>query len=181
MIDPGVSKIITAVALPNRQELLWGIILLTLYTAIALPLGFATGLLKWQPVTSVYLALKISATSLIAPALPEEIVFRVLLFPLPTQDLEELPVVSAIASILVFVIYHPVNALCFFPQGRWLFCKPIFLLLAGLLGLVCTVSYWQSASLWLPVGIHWLAVTVWLTAFGGYSLLYRKDANNLKA
>ena len=65
------------------------------------------------------------------------------------------------------MIYHPVNALTFFPQGREIFFNPIFLSLATALGIACTVTYWQTGSLWIPVLIHWLAVVVWLVYFGG--------------
>lgn len=48
----------------------------------------------------------------------------------------------------------------------------VFLLLAALLGFVCSVAYLQSGSLWTSVVIHWLAVVVWLLLLGGYKKLY---------
>jgi predicted Abi (CAAX) family protease len=42
---------------------------------------------------------------------------------------------------------------------------------ALLLGLICTIAYWQSGSWWVPVAMHWLVVFVWLMFFGGYGQL----------
>ncbi|MFB2837851.1 type II CAAX prenyl endopeptidase Rce1 family protein [Floridanema evergladense] len=75
-------------------------------------------------------------------------------------------------SLVLFIIYHPMNAVTFFPAGRKTFFNPIFLLLAAVLGIVCSVVYLQSGSLWLPVIIHWLVVVVWLVFLGGYKQLH---------
>ncbi|MEL6500374.1 MAG: CPBP family glutamic-type intramembrane protease, partial [Cyanobacteria bacterium J06623_1] len=95
-------------------------------------------------------------------------------------------------SLLLFVIYHPLNALTFFPQGKETFFDPIFLSLAGILGLTCAIAYQQTGSLWLPVAIHqrsqqapsfyggvicdWLAVVFWLLCFDGLHRL-KMDSN----
>jgi len=100
-----------------------------------------------------------------------------LLLPAPS---DKIPFNSYLAwsgfSLLLFVVYHPLNALIFFPQGRAVFFNPIFLILATALGVVCIITYWQTASLSIPVVIHWLAVVLWLLCFGGLTKLNYKLA-----
>jgi predicted Abi (CAAX) family protease len=106
------------------------------------------------------------------PALVEELVFRVIALPYPTGLNPFWPTVAAMGlSLVLFVLYHPLNALLFYPKGRGLFFQPIFLGLATLLGAIATVLYWQTGSLWLITIFHWLVVVVWLMALGGYAQL----------
>jgi uncharacterized protein len=66
-----------------------------------------------------------------------------------------------ILSWLLFVFYH-------LPPWTPVFFKtPVFLMGAGLVGLVCTLSYAQSRSIWTAVFIHWTIVVVWLLLLGG--------------
>jgi predicted Abi (CAAX) family protease len=74
-------------------------------------------------------------------------------------------------SLALFTASHPVNAILFSPTHRPTFTDPVFLVLAALLGLTCTLAYLQSGSLWPPVAIHWTAVVVWLLFLGGYRRL----------
>ena len=82
-------------------------------------------------------------------------------------------------SLALFVIYHPLNALTFFPQGRPVFFSFHFLILAAALGATCNIAYWLSGSLWIPVLIHWLAVVFWLLCFGGLEKLNYIDADSV--
>ncbi len=50
--------------------------------------------------------------------------------------------------------------------------RAVFLVLAALLGIICSLAYIQSGSLWTPVMIHWLLVVVWLLLLVGYRKLY---------
>ncbi len=175
ILGNAIAKISKALmTIPSLVDWQIGGFLVLGYGVLALILGYATGLIRFQLVESWPLATRILSTSLFAPALLEEMIFRVSLLPLPTGNLEQLPWLSAIASIVLFVIYHPLNALTFFPQGRSLFWRPIFLVLAGFLGIVCLLGYWLSRSLWLPVTIHWLVVSCWLILGDGHSLLYQE-------
>ncbi|XGV98198.1 MAG: CPBP family glutamic-type intramembrane protease [Leptolyngbya sp. BL-A-14] len=36
-----------------------------------------------------------------------------------------------------------------------------------MLGIICTLSYLKSGSLWMPVVMHWVIVVSWLLIFGG--------------
>lgn len=135
--------------IPTGEHWLLGIILLIIYGAIALVWGFKSDFLQFGLLGSPFKISQIIVTSFFAPALIEEIVFRVLLFPQPTQNLKQIPVIAAILNLLIFILYHPLNALTFFPRGRKIFFEGTFLGLAGLLGLICIVAYWLSSSLWL--------------------------------
>lgn len=116
--------------------------------------------------------LLLAARVLLVPALLEEGFWRVLLLPHPTEIMSDrkrwrmgLPVLG------LFVVIHPLNAMTLYPLAFDTFTDPIFLLAAALLGLVCTIAYWQSGSWWVVAAMHWLVVLVWLLFLGGYSAL----------
>lgn len=161
--------------IPTSEHWLLGIVLLTVYASIAMGLGFKSNFLKFQLLKSPLKINQIVIFSFFAPALIEEIVFRVLLLPQPTQNLQQLSPVTVIVNLLIFVLYHPLNSLTFFPSGRKTFFDPTFLSLATLLGTICIIAYWLSSSLWLPVVLHWIVVITWLIVLGGYNLLSRTD------
>ena len=142
------------------------------YALFMLVLGLTTGFLHWDLCRSNKIIVRVMATSLITPAILEELFFRVILLPYPSGKIApKLYFIESVFSLCLFVIYHPLNATTFFPQGRKTFFNPIFLILATALGVVCTLSYWQTGSLWLPVSIHWLSVVLWLLCFGGLNQL----------
>jgi predicted Abi (CAAX) family protease len=64
-------------------------------------------------------------------------------------------------SWVLFLLYH------LHPFVPPFFKTPGFLIGAALIGIICTLSYIRSGSIWLPVILHWLTVAVWLLAFGG--------------
>lgn len=146
--------------------------LLLVYTAITYGIGFGSRFLIVEPVTAWKEIGTTIAIALVFPAIVEEILFRVILLPHPLEfSRGEIGLVSltlwSTICLGVFILAHPLNALIFFPSRKPTFCNPIFLLLAGLLGLICTVSYLQSGSFWLPMLLHWILVVVWLLYFGG--------------
>jgi predicted Abi (CAAX) family protease len=160
--------------IPETEAWLQTLGLLMLFTLIALPLGFHSGFLQVDVLKMSWkTALGIIATSLITPAVTEELFFRVLFLPQTTEHVSISKLwLWGIISLVMFVVYHPLNALSFFSQGLETFFNSAFLLLATLLGITCSLAYLQSGSLWTPVVIHWLAVVVWLLFLGGYRKLY---------
>jgi predicted Abi (CAAX) family protease len=166
-----ISSIVTLPSLTNWIEL---VCLLLIYASIALPIGFKTKFLYWNWQSSPKIISRIILTSLFAPAILEEIFFRVLLLPYPT---EKLSIATSyfwiIVSLILFIIYHPLNAITFFPAGRKTFFNPIFLFSAALLGLIGTIAYLRSGSLWLTAFIHWVVVVIWLIFLGGYERLFK--------
>ena len=96
------------------------------------------------------------------PALLEELGFRVLLLPHPTETIAPSKRwLFSIISWLFFVVYH------LHPFTPSFFKMPAFLIGAGLLGIICTVSYLKSGSIWIAIAIHWVIVVGWLLFFGG--------------
>ena len=80
-------------------------------------------------------------------------------------------------SVFIFIIYHPLNALTFYKRGNPTFLQPVFLTLAGLLGLICALAYYFTGSLLIVAFIHWLVVVVWLFILGGRNKLNRRYAD----
>lgn len=146
-------------------------VLVPVFMLIALPIGFGAGLLKVQPLDSAVAPL-LPLTLFIFPSLLEEIFFRGVLIPrnILQQGIAR-TVYAIIFSTILFVAWHPLNALLFNPTAIPLFLDPWFLLIVAALGLTCGYSYVISRSIWVPVIIHWLTVTVWVLLLGGRNLL----------
>ena len=108
----------------------------------------------------------------VLPALAEELLFRVLLLPHPQEHASDAGRwLWGTLALGLFVASHPLEALISSSARRGTFTDPVFLLLAGLLGLVCTIAYLESGSLWPPVVIHWSAASAWLLVLGGHGKL----------
>lgn len=141
------------------------------YVAMAIPIGLGSGMIKpalasWE--TFLYMPI----TLMIFPSLLEEAFFRGLLIPRNTGDGGTGRIVFfCLASSLLFVAWHPLNALTINPVAREFFLDPWFLLITFLLGLSCSLGYIHTRSLWTPVLMHWLTVFVWVLFLGGRNLL----------
>jgi predicted Abi (CAAX) family protease len=156
--------------LPNNLGSVLG--LLVSYGAIAVIFGIITGFIGWQRQAWTLGDLRLLLRLFLAPALVEELLFRCLLLPHPIEGASLGNTAIAIfLSTLLFIIYHPANALTFYRPGRPTFWDWRFLSLAGLLGLTCAICYQLSGSLWPPVIIHWLAVSIWIIGGGGRARL----------
>ncbi len=143
--------------------------ILGVYAALALSIGWRDGFLPsqwhWPPIPQL---LRRASGYLLMPAFGEELLFRGLLLPHPLEGVSVAGTLPWIAlSIGLFVLYHPLAARLWYPQGRALFRDPRFLLQCSLLGLACALAYDLSGSLWWPVLIHWLAVVLWLEPLQG--------------
>jgi uncharacterized protein len=141
------------------------------YVALALAVGFGSGLLAPE-LAKGKLFLFLPFTLLVFPSLLEEALFRGLLIPRNTRDRGTRQVLfySLLSSVL-FVAWHPLNALTINPGAQEIFLNPWFLLIAFFLGLSCSLGYIYSRSLWVPVLMHWLTVLVWVLFLGGRNLL----------
>jgi predicted Abi (CAAX) family protease len=144
-----------------------------LFLVCAIPIGMLSVLLR--PSLPYFSPTEMAGTGLlilVQPALAEEILFRGLLLPRRADSMSRgrLFVVAA-AALVVYVAAHPLNALIFKPGALTLFESPAYLVIAALLGVACTATYWISRSIWPPVAIHWLTVVVRIWFFGGRALL----------
>ncbi|MEH2423862.1 MAG: CPBP family glutamic-type intramembrane protease [Nostoc sp.] len=168
-----LNRILASLAIPTRQDWLVVVLLLIIYSIIALPYGWKFGFLQirfWSE-NWIYTCLLI-LRCLFTPAINEELFFRVLLLPHPSEITNWLQwSLWAIGGLVLFVLYHPLNAKIFFKAGIPTFFNRVFLTLTLWLGIICTVAYTLTGSLWVIVLIHWVVVVVWLIVFGGITKL----------
>ncbi len=139
----------------------------------AVPLGIVSGLLHPSlPQLSAGGALLTAVTIAVHPAFTEELVFRVLLLPRRLDAISRTRLYAVVAvAVFLYVAAHPLNAYFFWPKAMPIFGNPFYLAMTTLLGLACVTAYFISGSIWLPVLIHWLTVTLWLLLLGGQRLL----------
>lgn len=145
--------------------------LVPVFVIISVAVGFTSGLLNVEPMTSK-MAVLLPLTLFVFPSLLEEAFFRGILIPRNIADSGAGKVTGAVAvSTIVFVAWHPLNALAFNHSAIPLFLDPWFLLIVCALGITCGYGYVVSRSVWVPVIIHWATVTVWVLLLGGRNLV----------
>jgi hypothetical protein len=132
-----VRRFTTAfLTVPSQQDWLRAVDLLLLYALIYLPIGFKSEFLQVNFQANWQTIVKVIAGAFFMPGLLEELGFRVLLIPHPIENASQLRQwFWIIFSWLLFVAYH-LN-----PFAPVFFRESAFLLGAGLLGIVCTISY----------------------------------------
>ncbi len=181
---PGIfQRLLLSLALPQPQDWLIVGVILFIYGAIALPFGFRSGFLHFSFTTANWWQqLQIALKAAIFPALSEELCFRVLPLAHPIEVINwQKWGLWAAFMISLFIFYHPFNAKTFFKAGIPTFFDPIFLTLAGFLGLTCTVAYAMTGSLWAIAFIHWMVVVVWLLGLGGLKKLTLHETTHNQA
>lgn len=158
-----LQRVVAATITPPQPRSWWyAIALLFLYGVIYLPYGFAVSFLKLDVQTNWQTVLGVLASSFVMPGVVEELMFRVLLVPRATESFLIWQRWGWIGgSWVLFLLYH------LHPLTPLFFREPAFLIGAGLVGIICTVSYIQSRSLWVPAVIHWVIVANWLLLLGG--------------
>ncbi|MEO7689415.1 MAG: CPBP family glutamic-type intramembrane protease [Sphingomonas sp.] len=127
-------------------------------------IAWAGGLARFHPLPVGMAWLRIASVVFVLPALAEELIFRALLVPRPDQ---EFPAWRAIATIALFVGWHPFQALTFGPPWSALFLTLPFLGAVVVLGATLTAIYRKTGSIWPCVAVHWLLVMSWKLLFGG--------------
>lgn len=143
---------------------------LPVYVFFALWIGFKSGLLYFNPISSD-MRYFLVITLFVMPSLLEEILFRGVMIPLNTYKKSKKHVFYyLIFSTLLYVAWHPFNALVN-PISAVFFMNPYFLTIVFLLGITCGISYIYSRSLWAPVIIHWITVVVWVIFLGGRNMI----------
>jgi uncharacterized protein len=117
-------------------------------------------------------AIVLPLTLFIFPALLEEAFFRGVLIPNHCREKGwvKISIMTLLSSVL-FVAWHPLNALTVNTGAQEFFLNEAFLVIVFLLGMVCSLSYILSRSLWVPIIIHWLTVLVWVLFLGGRNLV----------
>jgi predicted Abi (CAAX) family protease len=162
---------------PSVNDWIWAVILLLIYSLTVIPLGFNLQFLKAEiPNIGRKTMLRLILITLFIPATAEEIFFRVLLLPHKTEHVSMTSqwILGSI-SLILFIIYHPLNAAVFANYAKTTFSSFAFLASAAILAIVCTVSYLKSGSIYPPIILHWLFVLGWLLGLGGYRKLHRQS------
>lgn len=128
--------------------------------------GFLGGLMHWRPVFDAQL-LRLAVVAIIVPALGEELLFRAALLPDPAGD--GVPWPRVLASTLLFVLWHPAQALAFGPHWAAVVLDPWFLASVAATGVALSRLSLSTGSIWPPVALHWLIVVTWKALLGGPS------------
>jgi uncharacterized protein len=169
-----VERLLRALTtLPDRRG--WGFTLVVLlaYGAAAAAIGVPTGFLTLAPARlPAGTLLGTSAVLLLHPSLVEELLFRVLPIPHPSEGASTRATALGTAlGLLLFLAVHPLNGLALRPAALAVFTSPVFLSLAGLLGLAGSAVYLRTGSVWPAALLHWVAVEAWVFLLGGGALL----------
>ena len=158
---------------PGKADIIFSVAVALIYAAIALPVGLLTGFLKIRVLemnTSTMVILPLSL--LVMPSFLEELFFRALMLPHKTRRLAaQKKVFLSLLSIFVFIAWHPINAITINLAAYPVFTNPVFLILATIMAVACTVTYLKSGSVWIPVVIHWITVLVWVFFLGGRNVV----------
>jgi predicted Abi (CAAX) family protease len=109
---------------------------------------------------------RIAIIALVAPAVGEELLFRVLLLPPPGPLV---PAWRIALSTGLFVLWHPPQALLFGPHWAAVVLNPGFLAAVAVLGIALCRLYTRTGSIWPCVLLHWAAVVAWKAFLGGPS------------
>lgn len=150
---------------PDRRHWIEALGLFGIYAAITAPVVLVTGMVTFAPHIDSSL-LVIAVIAFFAPALGEELVFRVVLQPKPGRDpaarralwRDGLFWVRIALSLVLFLIWHPAQIWLGLPTAQPMFAEPVFLGAAGLMAVACTVSYQRSTSIWPAITAHWALV-----------------------
>ncbi|XOF32521.1 MAG: type II CAAX prenyl endopeptidase Rce1 family protein [Candidatus Electrothrix sp. YB6] len=151
------------------QEWKFSLALMTIFGGIAVAVGSAGSLYQLEMLQSRMMYF-LPFSLFLFPAFLEESFFRGILIPHNTK--EKGPAAGLLFTLLsaaLFTAWHPLNALTVNPGASELFLNPSFLAIAFCLGIVCSLSYIRSRSLWTPIIMHWLVI--WVLFLGGRNLI----------
>jgi uncharacterized protein len=107
-------------------------------------------------------AVRLAVLLFMAPALGEELIFRGLLIPRRGRKAPWMAL-----SVVLFVLWHPLQAVTFGPPWASTFLDPWFLAAVAILGAALARIYAATRSLWPCILTHWLVVLGWKTLFAG--------------
>jgi len=155
---------------PDRQTWRGCLGLFGVFALCALLIGWSTDFCHLELMqASAWVMAATPIILLVTPCLVEEVLYRAVLLPHPVEAMSpKTRCVWTLVSLLAFMVSHPING---WISGRTVFLDPIFLVLATLLGILCTLTYLKSGSIWVPMLFHWLTVVVWIMFLGGWQKL----------
>ena len=143
--------------LPDLRGAVEGLILFLMVVAAGV-WAARSGVLQGHPLAGARSEVfTISLSTFFVPSLGEELVFR--------SWLRKGAPIAAVASLVAFILWHPLQVWLNLPFARPEFLDPRFLGLVAWLGLACTLSRIRSGSIWPAVIIHWGVVVVWIALY----------------
>lgn len=154
---------------PKGPDILFSVVVFIVYMVAALTIGFYAGFFEIGILqANIWVMIVLPLSLFFIPSLFEEIFFRGFLLPHKERRVSTIRLLLYAAfSIVVFIAWHPINAMTINHPAYPMFTNPVFLGLAALLGIACTITYLRSGSLWVPVAIHWLTVLAWVFLLSG--------------
>jgi predicted Abi (CAAX) family protease len=140
-----------------------------LFACVSLAFGFGTNFFTLQPTAMpASKFVTVVAILFVFPGIAEELVFRGLMLPHRSEDRSPARQNRALViSIVIFILYHVVNAWLTFPVARPVFWDWRFLTIVAALGWICGWAYLKTGSLWPSIFIHWSIVVIWKACLGG--------------
>lgn len=127
--------------------------------------GWLGGFVRVGPLADPGELATLAVVAIVAPALGEETLFRVL--PIPRADEGRSAALPIAVSIAAFVAWHPLQAAIFGAEKVPVFLDPWFLLAVAGMGLALARLYRATGSIWPCVALHWLVVVGWKAFLGG--------------
>ena len=157
------------ITVPNGSDILFSVVVFLLYMTVALPIGFCSGFFQIEIFkANIWVMIVLPISLFFIPSLFEEMVFRGFLLPHKERKVPTIRLwFYAAFGIVVFVAWHPINAMTINHSAYAIFTNPLFLSLAALMAIACTITYIKTGSLWVPIAIHWLTVVVWVFFLSG--------------
>jgi len=152
---------------PSRHQLLPFVLEALWLVPALLIIGAGGDLIDWRPRFDADI-LRLAAVAIVAPALGEELLFRAAILPEPRPG-RPLPLASLAASVILFVVWHPLQTLVFGAHWARTVLDPWFLLAVAAFGVASARLYWRTRSLWPSVALHWLVVVGWKALLDGPS------------
>ncbi|HEX9949922.1 MAG TPA: CPBP family glutamic-type intramembrane protease [Thermodesulfobacteriota bacterium] len=155
--------------LPKGSDIIFSVVVFLIYILVALSIGFCSGFFNIKVLKADSWVMIILPISLFfVPSLFEETFFRGLLLPHKSRATSTgLLLLYSLFSIFVFIVWHPINAMTINHPAFAIFTNLVFLCLAALMGIACTITYLKTGSLWIPIVIHWLTVLAWVFFLNG--------------
>ena len=141
-----------------------------LFSALAGAFALTTFLFEFSLISDLSSLLKITAIALFLPAIFEELVFRGPVIWVAEKHPSWLWPASGV-SLVLFVLWHPLNGMFLMTEARELFTDARFLMIAAALGAMATLLGVRTRSIWPPVVFHWLVVIGWKAFLGGPQFL----------
>ena len=152
---------------PSGWRATW--LVFCIFSLLAIGFGFGSGFFSLLPTAMPPAKFAMVMVILFFfPGIFEELIFRGLVLPHRSEghSAERLRWALAI-SVVIFILWHVVNAWLTFPVARAVFWDLRFITIVAGLGWACGWIYLRTGSLWPSVLIHWSIVVIWKACLGG--------------